>query len=408
MRQTAGHCGSYNLYSYVDRHAMRIISTILVAALAGVLAGGAVAYVEIRNDPDALDKLADDLSANTKPGDKETPRIAVDQPHFDFGTMQRGTTKSHEFVIRNIGAAPLKIRNGGTTCKCTLSEVADESIPPGGSAMVKLEWSAKSDSGPFRQTATILTNDPTQSQIELTVDGQILALSNVDPPEFLFEKLSVGEKKSAQVYVMAMLQDELTVKDPQISDPTIRDKFDVKVEPVEPSELPNKLAKRGYRVTMTTKDGLPVGRFHSWVTLQTDLPDAAKLEIPIVGQVVGDIGVTGVTGWNAEESVLNIGSVKSSEGGQGKVYLVVRGAGAADVKFDVKSKEPEELKITLGEPKKLKDTLVHVPVTIEIPRGTRPMVHLDTAQGEAARIVFSTSHSKIKELSLAVRFAVER
>ena len=46
--------------------------------------------------------------------------------------------------------------------------------------------------------------------------------------------------------------------------------------------------------------------------------------------------------------------------------------------------------------------------TIEIPPGTRPMVHLDTAQGEAARIVFSTTHPKIKELSLSVRFAVER
>jgi hypothetical protein len=123
---------------------------------------------------------------------------------------------------------------------------------------------------------------------------------------------------------------------------------------------------------------------------------------------VGDISVTGVSGWNPEESMLTIGSVKSSDGGQGKVFLSVRGPGAADVKFDVKSKEPEVLKVTLGEPKKLKDTLVQVPVTIEIPPGTRPMVHLDTAQGEAARIVFSTSHPKIKELSLSVRFAVER
>ena len=207
---------------------------------------------------------------------------------------------------------------------------------------------------------------------------------------------------------MAMLQDELAVKDPQISDPTIRDKFDVKIEPVEPSALPNKLAKRGYRVTITAKEGLPVGRFHAWLTLNTSLPDAAKLEIPISGQVVGDISVSGISGWNEEQGVLNIGSVKSSEGGQGKVNLVVRGAGAGNIKFEVKSKEPDDLKVTLGEPKKLKETLVHVPVTIEIPRGTRPMVHLDTVQGDAARIVFSTSHPKIKELSLSVRFAVER
>jgi len=52
--------------------------------------------------------------------------------------------------------------------------------------------------------------------------------------------------------------------------------------------------------------------------LHTNLPDAAKLDIPIVGQVVGDISVIGSIGWNPEESVLTIGSVKSSEGGKGK------------------------------------------------------------------------------------------
>ncbi len=386
---------------------MRIISTIVLAALLGILAGGALAYVEVRSDPDALDGLAAKPVTTTKI-DEKTPRIAVDEPHYDFGSMQRGTSKSHEFVIRNTGDAPLTIRNGGTTCKCTLSKVADESIAPGKSTTVKLEWSAKADSGPFRQTATILTNDPTQSKIELLVDGNILALSGVEPADFLFDKLSVGEVKTAQVYVMAMLQDELTVSDPLISDPTVRDKFDIKIERVDKNVLPNKLAKLGYRVTLTSKDSLPVGRLHSWLTLHTNLTGAEKLDIPIVGQVIGDISVGGITGWNEEQGVLTIGTVKSGEGGHGSANLIIRGAGAADVKFQVKSKDPEELKVTIGEPKKLKDTLVHVPVDIEIVPGTRPMVHLDTAQGEAARIVFSTTHPKIKELSLNVRFAVER
>lgn len=388
---------------------MRIISTVIIAAVVGVLAGAALAYIEVRSDPDAMDKLvAAGKAGSTVNDEKAAPRIQVEQPHFDFGTMQRGTTKSHEFVIRNVGTAPLILRSGGTTCKCTLSEVANESIPPGGSTHVKLEWSAKSDSGPFRQTATILTNDQLQSQIELTVDGQILATSGVEPPDFMFDKLSVGETKSVSVYVMAMLQDHLTVKDPQFSDPTIRDKFDVKIEPVELSALPNKLAKKGVRVTVTAKDILPVGRLNSWLTLHTDLADAEKLEIPLSGQVVGDISVSGVTGWNEEQGVLLMGSVKSSQGGHGKVNIIVRGEGAADVKFGIKSVDPPELKLKIGEPRKLKDTLVHVPVEIEIPAGTRPMVRLDTAQGEAARIVFSTTHPKIKELALPVRFAVER
>jgi len=352
--------------------------------------------------------MAEDVVTASTDSDKGGPRMLVPQPHYDFGSMQRGTSKSHEFEIRNVGTAPLKLRSGGTTCKCTLSRVPEMPVPPSGSTMVKLEWSAKSDSGPFRQTATILSNDPAQSQIELTVDGQILAISGVEPPEFVFDKLGVDGTKSASVYVMAMLQDDLAVKDPLFADPTIRDKFDVKIEPVDRDNLPNKLARRGTRVTITAKPGLPVGRFNSWLTLHTNLPEAEKLDVPVVGLVVGDISVRGIKGWNDEQGVLVIGSVKSSEGGHATVSLMVRGPDAAAVQFGVKSSDPPELKAKIGAPRKLSDTLVQVPVDIEIPAGTHPMVHLDTAQGDAGRIVFSTTHPKIKELALPVRFAVER
>jgi hypothetical protein len=137
------------------------------------------------------------------------------------------------------------------------------------------------------------------------------------------------------------------------------------------------------------------------------MPEAEKLEIPIVGQIVGDIGVHG-TGWNEEAGALKIGSVKSSAGSRSKLSVVVRGADAAATTFKVQSVDPPELKVTIGEPKKLKDTLVQVPLEIEIPAGTRPMVRLDTSQGEAGHIVLSTTHPKIKELAIGVHFAIER
>jgi hypothetical protein len=106
--------------------------------------------------------------------------------------------------------------------------------------------------------------------------------------------------------------------------------------------------------------------------------------------------------------VLSLGKVKSSTGRRGRVNIVVRGAGAADVQLQVASRDPSELKATVGEAKKLRDTLVHIPVEIEVPAGTRPMVRLDTAQGEEGRVVLNTTHPTIKELVLGVRFAVER
>jgi len=383
---------------------MRLLSTIIVAAVVGIMTGAAIAYVEVRSDRDAIGKLQ---APAVHPSDK-SPRAEIKEQHYTFGVMQRGTRKSHEFEIRNVGNAPMTVRSGGTTCKCTVSKVPDGTIPPGGSTTIKLEWTAKADSGPFRQTATILTDDPLQSQIEITIDGQIQGVSGIEPADFAFDKLAVGETKSVSVYVMAMLQDDLTVSEAQFADPTMRDKFDVKIEPVPREALPNKAAKKGERITLTPKSNLPVGRFMTWLTVHTNLPEAEKLDIPVLGQVIGDISVSGVTGWNEEQGVLVIGSVKSADGGRGRVNLIVRGQDASNVKFAVKSVEPKEMKVTIGEPKKLRENLLHVPVEIEIPAGTRPMVHLDTAQGDAGRIVFSTTHPKIKELSLGVRFAVER
>ncbi len=171
--------------------------------------------------------------------------------------------------------------------------------------------------------------------------------------------------------------------------------------------MPNPNAKDGVKVTLTAKNDLPIGRFDQWLSVETNLKDGEKLEIPVIGRVVGDISVHGVA-WSDEQGALAIGKVKSSEGARQKVNVVVRGAGAIDVKFEVQSVDPPELKVTVGEPKRLNDELMHVPIEIEVPAGTRPMVRLNTAQSEPGRIVLTTTHPKVKELVLGVRFAVER
>jgi hypothetical protein len=387
---------------------MRILLTILLAALVGVFVGGAVAYFEVRIDPDATTPppSARGLQHLAEPG-APGPRVQVDEPHFNFGTMQRGTTKSHEFVIKNVGTRPLRLEVGQTSCKCTLGDVTGKPIPPGESTHVRLEWSAKSDQGPFRQTATILTNDPLTSQVELTIEGEIQPTSGVMPPDFMFDKLPVGDSKSAEVYVMTMTQDDLRVEEAQLSDPATRDKFDVRIEPADKAELPNPSAKDGVRITVTAKPGLPIGRFDQWLSLRTNLSDAEKLEIPVIGRVVGDISVHGI-GWSEEQGVLLLGRVTSSEGKKARLNIVVRGADAAGVRFEIQSIDPPELKATIGEARKLKETLLHVPLEIEVPAGTRPMVRLDTAQGEEGRIVLKTTHPTVKQIVLGVRFAVER
>ena len=65
------------------------------------------------------------------------------------------------------------------------------------------------------------------------------------------------------------------------------------------------------------------------------------------------------------------------------------------MKLSVASVDPPELVAKLGEPKKIKDTLVHVPLTIEIPPGTPPMARLDIDQHDEARVVLKTTHPDV-------------
>src|SRR3972149_5879611 len=184
---------------------MRILGLILAAAVAGATIGAAVAYVETRPGGGVAAGPTASSGESAAPAGA-APRVEVAEPLYEFGAMQRGTTKSHEFSVRNAGQSPLTLRVGSTTCKCTIGNVSNDPIPPGESVMVKLEWSALVNPGPFRQTATILTNDPRSSAVELLVEGEVTDATGIFPPDFMLDKITAGATKSAEVYVMMLAQ----------------------------------------------------------------------------------------------------------------------------------------------------------------------------------------------------------
>jgi hypothetical protein len=384
---------------------MRILSVIVSSALVGTLVGVAVAYVEVRSGTQKLD-VPQPVKTSATPSGSD-PHVVVDGPHYDFGTMQRGTTKEHEYVFHNTGKGPLTLRVGNTSCKCTLGSVPSDAIPPGGQVSVKLEWTAKINAGPFRQTASVITNDPTQSRVELQVDGKVTEATGVMPADLVFDKVVAGETKSASVFVMAFQQDELQVDPPTLSNAETQKYFDITVEPVEHSKLPNPDAKQGVEITVTAKPGLPLGRFDQWLKLTTNIEDAKKLEIPISGRVIGNISVHGRL-YNEEQGVLRLGTVQSDEGASADLNIVIRGDEAETTTLSVESCDPPEMIAKLGEPKKLSPTLVHVPLVVEIPKGTEPMAHMETQQSEAGKIVLKTNSKEAAQMVLHVRFAVEK
>jgi hypothetical protein len=49
----------------------------------------------------------------------------------DFGVMQRNAKSSHRFVVKNVGTGPMELEVVGSTCKCTVGTLQEQSLAPG-------------------------------------------------------------------------------------------------------------------------------------------------------------------------------------------------------------------------------------------------------------------------------------
>ena len=73
------------------------------------------------------------------------PKVRVDRPVHNFGRLDPLTTHQHTFVICNDGDAPLELSEGSTTCKCTVANLTQGTVPPGGKAHVVMQWNTGRD-----------------------------------------------------------------------------------------------------------------------------------------------------------------------------------------------------------------------------------------------------------------------
>ncbi len=401
---------------------MRVAVLSIIAIAIGLAVGSAVANFRVGRSEDHQVyrnyRLLDaDSAANGAGPSVPAPSagsgvasFSVDSTTYDFGEMQRGSEQSHTFVVSNEGNAPLSVRVGGTSCKCTIGDVEQRPIAPGESVPVKLTWTAKSLPGPFRQTATLMTTDPRQPQVELSVEGTVTDVAGLEPQMWYFGRMRAGQPQTASVTIMAYQQPEIVVTTAEVTRPEAAEWFDVKIVPLDKSELPDPVAKAGVRVDVIAKRGLPLGEINEWVRVETNLPpDSGRevwtREIGIAGRVEGDLSIRG-TQWSEQLGAVNMGWIDGADGGEAKLFISSKGIHASEVAFEVVSVEPSVVEVELGEPKQIRQGVTHTDLFVRIPAGTATMNHLGSDQGEAATVRLKTNHPVTPEMSFGVRFGV--
>jgi hypothetical protein len=392
---------------------MRTLLVVIVAAALGIAAGVGTTWARLSHAPDFSPDFDLLTSAQRSSGDAPEPTgpqpaVTVSSEEHDFGIVERNHVVEHEFVFTNRGQAPLRLKSGGTTClKCTVSKIPETPIAPGESAKVVVEYNASVDSPQFRQSATILTNDPAQTRVVLTVFGKVAASYSIEPHELVISKVAANASETATARVISYLADRFKIESFQWADADTAHFFDLQVAPIPRDELTEAHAKLGYTLTVTIKPGLPLGPFRQKLTLNTDLPGAPTLQLPIAGTVISDIIISG-PGWDREHGVLVLGVVRSGEGIRRNLTVLVHGEHRHDVQVTVGKCQPDFLRVSLGEPADVNGgAVVRIPLTVEVPPGAPDANYLGSP-GRLGEILLETTHPEAKQVRLLVQLAVEQ
>jgi len=341
------------------------------------------------------------------------PRVVVDAEEHDFGGIDVGVTGQHAFVFANTGDRPLVLQRGSSTCGCCTCACAvglpEGPIGPGGSAQVTLQWTSKLYVGPFRQTATIRTNDRHRPEVSLHVVGRFKGPVGIVPSMVRLSRVAEGRSATAEARLYNYLDEPLKIVGYQCADPATAEHFQVAWEPIPADEARRETdARGGFRLRMTVKPGMPHGAFQQRIVLRTNVASVATVELPVEGVVAGDVSIVGF-GWSAPTGVLSIGRVKREQGAERTLLVIARGPHAKGMKLKAVEVVPALLAVELGETSYSASSAVsRTRLDVRIPPGAPPGAHLGPPEGELGRIVLETSHPDAPRLEIGIRFAIEQ
>jgi Protein of unknown function (DUF1573) len=335
-------------------------------------------------------------AAEARQGTSKRPKIQADKLEYDFGIMDPLTTGKHQFVLKNVGAGPLDLAVGPTTCKCTVSGLDKREVAPGGQAIVTLEWST-GKAPEYSHAATIYTSDPDRKSVDVRVSGKVRMQLGADIPEIVLADIHPNESAVAECFLYSQVGDQVEVQsvDSRLSG------LKWELASVQPEAAPHLYARAVTRLRVTLPGGSISGRFADTLRIVAKVAgqdEQAVLELPIQGNVLGRYTVYG---GDIADGAVELGSVPLGRGKKTKLVIKVRDD---DPTLDnVRIETRPSLLRARFEPRQEGSSRGLYDLRLELPADTAPCQYLGTPQGE---VVITTDHPRLGTIRFPVRFAV--
>jgi hypothetical protein len=366
-----------------------------------------------------LAKQADELAKTTAEKQKEAKKLEekrppiADKPPFpkartgervyEFGSMGVNEEKKHKFHIENRGQGALLIAKGPTNCKCTISNISQSTIAPGGSADVEMSWTPRETTSTFAKTATIWTNDPDLSDIEFKIFGKVVQQFIV-VPERNWHAGHVTDVQDGLVLgrICSAMDPKFKILSVESPDPNVK----VVYRPLTAKERMHEGYKAGYQFTVTVTKDIPPGHVRRELKIHTTLEGNKTIDVEVTAVRSGPILFLPPRGnsrafWNAEKSLVNMGRFPHDVGSKVILPALVYGS---NEKFQILGvdKDADVVHVTSEPNKEIGGGEQQgVNFIFEIPPGSPPITRI-TPNG--VHVKLKTNHPKLKEMTFEVEF----
>lgn len=102
------------------------------------------------------------------------PRLVVDAPVYDFGTLTPDHPATHRFLLTNAGDAGLTLGEPWVQCACTTFKLDDHGLLPGASTWLTVTFNPTRERGQVERTLQVVSDDPIAPEQTVRYRAEVL------------------------------------------------------------------------------------------------------------------------------------------------------------------------------------------------------------------------------------------
>jgi len=285
------------------------------------------------------------------------PKAVVEELVYDAGKVDKGAQVTHDFVISNQGTATLEITDVRPACGCTVADY-DSPIAPGASGKIHAAVDTTDFAGGISKGMTVLTNDPDNPRIVLTIKAAVEPSVYLRPGFARFIQAQDSDPGKVEEIIFSRDMDDLKILDAESPYPFLK----VDTRPATDDEKEKSGTGNQWVVTLTLDySKAPVGPLADYVRLTTNHPKQQEVQIPVSGFVRPMVVVTPTT---ADFGKIEVGDHTG-------VSLILKNYAYEGMKIAVDSQQklPPGVSVDVESVKEGREFVVNIALGQDLPEG---------------------------------------